>query len=91
MRTTITIDDQLLRQAKYAAVESNRTLSEVVSDALRDMLLRQSRVPRRVHLPTAGRGSKVMPGVDVSSNEGLWAVLSDAEREELSRASRHSG
>jgi hypothetical protein len=86
MRTTITLDDQLLRRAKHLALESNQTLSEIISDALREMLRRQSRPEGRpVPLPTAGRGSKLMPGVDVSSNEGLWDVLSDSERERLAQ------
>lgn len=58
MRTTISIDDELLRQAKRAAVDSDRTLSEVVSEALRELMLRRKQPPsKRVRLTTAGHGS----------------------------------
>lgn len=36
MRTTLVLDDALLRQAKRRAAERNLTVSDVVNEALRD-------------------------------------------------------
>ena len=41
MRTTVTIDDELIRQAKQRAAETGVSLSEIVNRALRDSLSRR--------------------------------------------------
>ena len=54
MRTTLVIDDALLRAARQRAAQRDMTLSEVVSEALRE-LIGGRRVPaRRIRLPTYG-------------------------------------
>ncbi len=46
VRTTLVLDDELLRQAKRLAAERNTTLSEVVNSALREAFDRTpSQVP----------------------------------------------
>jgi hypothetical protein len=40
MRTTLVLDDGLLRQAKRRAAERNTTVSQVVNEALRESLSR---------------------------------------------------
>lgn len=71
MRTTLTIDDDLLRRAKIAAAESGRTLGQVFEDSLR-IALRSHPGPRKplVALPTFG-GSGVQFGVDLASSAAL--------------------
>lgn len=79
MRTTVTIDDRLLRQAKLAAASSGRTLSDVVDDALRLLLgQHQGRRHAPLELPVFG-GSGLRPGVDLEDKEGLAALLEGAE------------
>ena len=59
MRTTVNLDDELLRRAKERAARQGRTLSEVVSDALRVSLAEQAGPRREVTLlplHCAGRG-----------------------------------
>lgn len=71
MRTTVTIDDELLRRAKLAAVESGRTLGQIVEDGLRTALAKASRERGPlVPLPTYG-GTGVQAGVDLTSNVAL--------------------
>ena len=41
MRTTVTIDDGLLREAKVLAARTDRTVSGVLEEALRELLARQ--------------------------------------------------
>lgn len=80
MRTTVTIDDDLLRQAKVAAASTGRTLSDVVTDGLR-VLLAHHEDPERnqVRLPTFGGGG-LQPGVDLEDKDGLAAVLDEPPR-----------
>jgi hypothetical protein len=57
MRTTLVLDDQLLRQAKRQAAERNTTLSAVVNDALREALRPRAEKPRPFTLVTyRGKG-----------------------------------
>lgn len=77
MRTTVTIDDRLLKQAKVAAARSGRSLSELVEDGLR--LVVRADAPRtreRVALPTYG-GSGLRPGVELEDKDALAALLGD--------------
>jgi hypothetical protein len=58
MRTTLIIDDELLRQAKLRAAEWNQTVSDVVNNALRECLDRPARATPPLSLITYGRGGK---------------------------------
>jgi hypothetical protein len=79
VRTTVTIDDRLLRQAKEAAARSGRTLSELVDDGLR-LLLHQTgrREPAPLSLPVFG-GSGLHRGVDLDDKDRLAALLDDED------------
>ena len=84
MRTTISIEDELLREAKREALESRRTLSEVVSEALRASLRRKIEKPRRrIRITTAGRGSRIVPGLDFNDNASVRAAMDEYERRQL--------
>jgi hypothetical protein len=77
MRTTVTIDDRLLRQAKEVAARSGRTLSELVDDGLRLLLIQTGRgEPAPLSLPVFG-GSGLHRGVDLEDKDGLAALLDD--------------
>lgn len=72
MRTTIRIPDDLMRAVKRRAVDTDRTLTEVITDALRVALARSPRAvsARRTRLPTVG-GHGVQPGVDLDDSAAL--------------------
>lgn len=78
MRTTLTIDGDVLSEFKRLAADTHRTLSGVIEDALREQLAR-----RRALAETAGadlpvvRGGTVLPGVDLSSNAAVQRLLDD--------------
>lgn len=55
MRTTLVIDDKLLRQAKRRAAERNLTVSDIVNNALRESLARPVGAARPFALITYGR------------------------------------
>jgi hypothetical protein len=58
MRTTLVIDDDLLRQAKLRAAERKQTVSDVVNNALRECLGRPTPTAAPFSLITYGRSSK---------------------------------
>ena len=72
MRTTIKIDDALLKEAKLAAAASGRSLTDLVEEALRERLARREsqKTRKRVSLPTFGGGS-LRPGVDLNDSAAL--------------------
>ncbi len=80
MRTTIRIDDDVLRGAKKLALETDRTLTAVIEDALREVLVRRSeRAKRRpVRLPTFG-GEGLQPGVDLDDSAALLDLMEGTE------------
>ena len=76
MRTTIRINDHLFAEVKRTAVETNRTLTAVIEDALREMLARR-RVPHQrsaMQLPTFA-GSGLQPGVDLDDSAALLDLM----------------
>ena len=76
MRTTIRLDEQLLRQAREYAARSGRTLTALIEDALRELLARSKhkRVREQVRLPTyAGKG--LQPGVDLDDTASLLDLM----------------
>lgn len=74
MRTTVTIDDQLLAQAKAAALRSGRTLGQVVEDALRLALaIRPNTKRRTVSLPT--HDGVLRDGVDLDDSAALLEIM----------------
>jgi hypothetical protein len=79
MRTTITIDDELLAEAKRLAADGHRTVGSVLEDALREMLARherQQRAPVALTLPAYG-DPDARPLVDVLDKDALAAALGD--------------
>lgn len=78
MRTTIRLDDALLRQAKKVAAETGRTLTSVIEDALRESLARRGKPKRRrVRLRTF-KGKGLQPGVDLDDSAALLDLMEDA-------------
>ena len=76
MRTTVQLDDQLLRAAKQRAAQTGRTLKAVIEDALREALARRDTpAPQsRVRLKTF-KGKGVQPGVDLDDTASLLDLM----------------
>jgi hypothetical protein len=76
MRTTINLDDELLREAKVIAANTGRTVTELVEDALRESLARRraARTRPRIKLTTVG-GNGVRPGVDLNDSAALLDLM----------------
>ena len=76
MRTTVRLDDDLLRQTKAFAARTGRSLTGVIEDALRQTLSRHLGRQRRppASLPTF-KGKGLRPGVDLDDTAGLLDVM----------------
>jgi hypothetical protein len=76
MRTTIRLDENLLREAKAYAAETDRTLTRLVEDALREALARREVRPTRprIRLRTF-KGCGLQPGVNLDSNAALLDLM----------------
>ena len=75
MRTTMDINDELLRAAKAHAADTRKTLKATVEQALREFLVGPARVmPDAPPIPVF-RGQGVQPGVDLTDNAALEAIM----------------
>ena len=76
MRTTLRLDDRLLADVKKLAIDTGRTFTEVVEDALRVALAHRIQHKRRrpTKLHTCG-GKGLQPGVDLNSNAALADLM----------------
>ena len=72
-RTTLTIDDQLLRELKRKAAEEGRTLQSLTNDLLRRSLRAGPRGPYKLRM----RGWKAaeQPGVDLLDRDALFDLM----------------
>jgi hypothetical protein len=76
MRTTINLDDQLLKEAKAVAASTGRSFTRVVEDALRESLARRraGRPKKRIVLTTF-KGKGLRPGVDLDDSAALLDLM----------------
>ncbi|OJU38795.1 MAG: hypothetical protein BGN97_10740 [Microbacterium sp. 69-10] len=75
MRTTLAINDQLLEQAKRRAQAAGVTLGSFVEEALRRELATGRTGRRPVDLPVSRADGGAAPGVDLTSNRGLYDAM----------------
>jgi Arc/MetJ family transcription regulator len=78
VRTTLSIDDQLLAAAKEAARRRGYTLGELVEDALR-RALSEPAGGSGPQLPLFDGGTGPRPGVPLRSNRALLEFLENEE------------
>ena len=75
MRTTLSLDEDLMRKVKRRAVDTDQTVSAMVETALRDLLERESK-PRKKHpfrwVTVKGR---LLPGVDLTDRNSLYDIM----------------
>jgi len=76
MRTTIRLEDNLLKRAKKQAVEMNTTLTAVIEDALRTALAKPTEVKKqkKIELPVSGSGG-LCAGVDLDDTSSLLDIM----------------
>jgi hypothetical protein len=76
MRTTIRLNDDLLKRAKRRAADEGRTLTSLVEDGL-VLILSKARVSRRkrIELPVSKATGGVLPGIDLNRSNDLEEVM----------------
>ncbi len=80
MRTTLRLDDHLLRQAKAEAARCGRSLTAFVEEALRLQLLPLSTKAKRKRIKLPTFKLRLRPGIDVSNNRALRDLLDDNDK-----------
>ena len=79
MRTTVRIDDELLKQAKTLAAEKGTTLTQIFEDALRAHVAAGRRTagaaPYRVVPFDPGQDGGLQPGVDLDDSAALLELM----------------
>ena len=76
MRTTIRINEYLLKRAKKRAADEERTLTSLVEDGLALILAKPKTSGRkRVELPVSKATGGVLPGVDLNRSCDLEEVM----------------
>jgi plasmid stability protein len=72
MRTTLDLDDQLMREAKKRAAEEERTLTALVQDALRQYLAPDARPREPFRLRLLSKKGRVAPRVNFADRDALY-------------------
>lgn len=78
MRTTIRLDDSLLREAKARAARAGTSLNEFIEEAVRTAVLREPASQPVPAIPVFD-GGKLRPGVSLDSGADLLALMEDGE------------
>lgn len=75
MRTTLNLDDELMKQVKRKAAEAGRTMTEVIEASLRESLhqTRKRGSDYRLNMVTV-KGVK-RPGVDLTDRDSLFEAM----------------
>lgn len=71
MRTTLDLDDDLLRAVKQRAAETGRTITSLVESALRELLRLESEPPTGYRLQWTIVEGGAQPGVDLTDRDAL--------------------
>lgn len=66
MRTTLNLNEQLVRRAKKVAAERGTTLTAIIEDALREKLARPAPQAKKRRTLHTFKGDGLQPGVDLS-------------------------
>lgn len=75
MRTTISIDDDLLDELRRRAAELRQTVSQVIEDSVRESLLRRRELTAEPFQVRAFSGGDHQPGVDLDDNAALLELM----------------
>lgn len=78
MRTTVRLDESLMKRAKRKAAEEGTTFTALVEEGLRVVLAEPSDSDEeRRPVPISKRQGGIRPGVDLNSNAALQDLLEE--------------
>ncbi len=76
-RTTLALDDELLRQLKKRAAENGTTLQALANDLLRQAVARAARCSD-FKLALLGWEAEEQPGVDILDRDSLYDLMDES-------------
>jgi hypothetical protein len=79
MRTTLDLDDQLLRAARRRAAEEGKTLTAFVEAALAAAMAPRPAGRGRFRLKWKTHRGRILPGVDVADRNALFDAMDGRE------------
>ena len=77
MKTTLNLDDQVLRNAKEQAAREGITLTAFVEQALKASLLKETETASYRFRPKVVKGNRP-PNVDISERDALYEVIDNS-------------
>jgi predicted DNA binding CopG/RHH family protein len=82
MRTTLDLNDALLRQAKERAAKNGRSLTSYIEDALRLALARVPKRGKKVKIRVSKHGLGLKKRINLDNTSALldWLDLQDVRR-----------
>jgi hypothetical protein len=72
MRTTLDLEDDLMRSVKKRAAERGMTITRVIEDSLRESLARERQKPAGYRLKWRTVRGRLLPGVDLTDRDALF-------------------
>jgi len=72
MRTTLNIDDELMKRVKEKAARSGKTMTEIVEEALMREVAGVAEKPAQFKLHWVTAEGPPAPGVDLSDRDSLY-------------------
>jgi hypothetical protein len=72
MRTTLEIDDHVLRKAKELAAREGKTLTRIVEEALRERVAGPRQAARPFRLRPLTKRGRLIPGVNLADRDALY-------------------
>lgn len=75
MKTTLNVNDEILRRAKEQAMQEGITLTRLVEDSLRIRLMAQRQEKKQFKLKLLTVEGTRPPNVDIFDREALYDVL----------------
>ncbi len=72
MRTTLNLDDRLMREAKKRAAEQGETLTQIFENALRAYLRPLSRRPNKFRFKPLVKRGRAVAGVNWDDRDSLY-------------------
>ncbi len=79
MRTTLNIDNELMKNVKRKAAEAGRTITEVIEEAIRESLYPNRKEAKRFRLRWVTVKGRLRPGVDLTDRDALYERMEGRE------------
>jgi hypothetical protein len=77
MRTTVIIDDALMKKVRRLAASKGRTFTEILTEALGREVMGEKRGGTGFRLNLVTVTGRPRPGVDLSDRDALYEIMGD--------------